>query len=855
MAGMFPIKMTSAPVLSALLAALLTFGCSTTPAPEPDAMPEAVAPDRALTLEEEAMILQLEDRREYDRAVAMGWARHPNAIHRSRLALALARIGEATFADNDGDGLKDADETMAGIEPLAVLAKDADPRVRRNAAFAFGELGDAAGIQFLLELAHDREHADVASEAVEALSKLARFVPIETYLSFAEPGIAEGIRTRALRFLFRFETPVAMEAASAALDDPLFVIRREAAYSLGRRAHPPARERLESLITEADLLTRANAVKALGLIADAASVPVLVDSLRDAHPWVRTNGARALMAVAEQRPTVTERLTTGDALVRVLNLTQDPDPGTSAVATELLGWLAPRSEPARRRLLKIAIEEPLWYRELAVGAIARHLSETNLDLLLPLLQTDARWIKIRAIEGAASVSSAGPRLRARYAEDPDPSVRSAAVAAIPDAAVDAELAIIERLLDDSDPVVRASAIERFGKQTEKPVATAVEKLLEAERRARTDALNDARLASISALATLEFEDRATHLRSWVGDEDPVVRRLAAESLERIGEALPQYTPLPMQRPWSEYLDIVRWARESHTATIHTARGDVGIVLQPHDAPITAWNFAKLAATGYYNDTSFMRVVPNFVIQGGDPRNDMSGGPGYAIRDEMHLQKYTRGAVGMALAGPDTGGSQFFIAHSPQHHLDGGYTIFGRVVSGMSGVVDRMHRGDAVTGIDIDDFSAPGDPFVAERPPLPLEIGPTTPERCLAVIPEYRERKEAYEPDPAVLQMIAMSLRPEDRIEVYLGTWCSDSQREVPKFLAILDQLRADFGVEPEIRYVAVDRAKQEPSELIAGKDIELVATFIVYRDDQELGRIVETPQGLFEDDLLAIVAQ
>jgi cyclophilin family peptidyl-prolyl cis-trans isomerase len=118
--------------------------------------------------------------------------------------------------------------------------------------------------------------------------------------------------------------------------------------------------------------------------------------------------------------------------------------------------------------------------------------------------------------------------------------------------------------------------------------------------------------------------------------------------------------------------------------------------------MTAWNFARLAGNHFFDGTTFMRVVPNFVIQGGDPRNDMEGGPGYAIRDEINLQKYTRGAVGMALSGPDTGGSQFFITHSPQPHLDGGYTIFGRVTEGMSGVVDQTERGDGVVTIAIDE---------------------------------------------------------------------------------------------------------------------------------------------------------
>ena len=139
------------------------------------------------------------------------------------------------------------------------------------------------------------------------------------------------------------------------------------------------------------------------------------------------------------------------------------------------------------------------------------------------------------------------------------------------------------------------------------------------------------------------------------------------------------------------------------------RGRIELALTSQDAPMTAWNFAQLAGKKFFDNSSFMRVVPNFVIQGGDPRNDMNGGPGYAIRDEINLQKYTRGAVGMALSGPDTGGSQFFITHSPQPHLDGGYTIFGRVYDGMNGVVDQTERGDRVVTITID-----------EHPPLAAE---------------------------------------------------------------------------------------------------------------------------------------
>jgi len=134
------------------------------------------------------------------------------------------------------------------------------------------------------------------------------------------------------------------------------------------------------------------------------------------------------------------------------------------------------------------------------------------------------------------------------------------------------------------------------------------------------------------------------------------------------------------------------------ATINTVRGPIRLELFGTDAPITVWNFLSLARSGYYRNTRLHRVVPNFVAQDGDPRDDGNGGPGYSIRDEMNRHRYERGAVGMALSGPDTGGSQYFITHSPQPHLDGHYTVFGRVIRGYD-VLDKLVQGDLITRVD------------------------------------------------------------------------------------------------------------------------------------------------------------
>ena len=133
--------------------------------------------------------------------------------------------------------------------------------------------------------------------------------------------------------------------------------------------------------------------------------------------------------------------------------------------------------------------------------------------------------------------------------------------------------------------------------------------------------------------------------------------------------------------------------------IETAKGTIEFELAVLDAPQTSWSFIALARTGFFNGLQIHRVVPNFVVQDGDPRGDGDGGPGFTIRDELNERPFLRGTVGMALSWRDTGGSQFFIAHSPQPHLDAKYTAFGQVVNGMD-VVDRIQQGDTIQRVRV-----------------------------------------------------------------------------------------------------------------------------------------------------------
>jgi peptidyl-prolyl cis-trans isomerase B (cyclophilin B) len=148
--------------------------------------------------------------------------------------------------------------------------------------------------------------------------------------------------------------------------------------------------------------------------------------------------------------------------------------------------------------------------------------------------------------------------------------------------------------------------------------------------------------------------------------------------------------------------------EMKTATIETERGTITLELFDVEVPKTFANFEKLANSNFYDGTRFHRVIKNFMIQGGDPLSRDannprvgSGGPGYMIKCETHLNKHKHvaGTLSMAHAGKDTGGSQFFICHSPQPHLDGVHTVFGQVTSGMD-VVNTIQKNDLIRSIRV-----------------------------------------------------------------------------------------------------------------------------------------------------------
>jgi cyclophilin family peptidyl-prolyl cis-trans isomerase len=346
-----------------------------------------------------------------------------------------------------------------------------------------------------------------------------------------------------------------------------------------------------------------------------------------------------------------------------------------------------------------AAEGETWERGMALAALAAGKDPKALDLAQAAAGSKEDALRARAAEaaGAIGLPAAGAVLE-KLAGDASPRVRTAALSAWladdPKAAGAAEIA--RRALTDPDPTVRGTAFDWLAEHPAVPLGN----LAEALPAVYQEGTQEEGLAAVRAIAAraqgepLERGAGIALLERLTEGGPYVLRREAGESLGKLGQKVPPLEPAERVKDTEIYRQIVERTRQPRTVEIRTQRGTITVRLACPQAPMTCLNFLTLASQGFFDGLTFHRVVPDFVIQGGDPKGDGSGGPGYAIRDEINRLRYNRGVVGMALAGPDTGGSQFFITLSPQPHLDGGYTAFGEVTAG-AGVLDQIRLGDRI----------------------------------------------------------------------------------------------------------------------------------------------------------------
>jgi len=621
-------------------------------------------------------------------------------------------------------------------EPALALARgglrDTDPAVRRAASLALGAHGPGAPELAVRALGGALAVEEDAATRVAMTRDLGRLASDRAVAAVA-PGLrAQAPDERAAACFALAERGVAgrgvsreirARIASRLAPEQPEPVRFACAYALGRLPHDgsPDALRAETValglsVGDPSARVRQFAYRALGRAPDA-DLAVLAHGVDDDDWQVRVQALRALARVAAGRddgpraygPVLRgsfEALLTDEGAVRSggpLHVFLTATAGAAPIARA--GPIHDLAEELHARLERAPASRD---RGLAHCAAAELLDRSR---GWPSRVEDCGGDDVQPWERAvreASVLASGEgaepqrlaRLR-RLMQDEHPAVRAAAVSAAARIVhVEANALILEALRVD-DAGVRAAALEALAVVAgRRPTETVVPPPLPAE----------ATGAALASVREATPDDEHETLVTWLAAVEAADARGvvdAVEALARHGNRGVRDRARAVLEAWE------REPPEDHAAldagiapaevpdpegrprvTLQTSRGAVTVELRPDAAPTTVARFLGLVRDGFYDGLTFHRVVPAFVVQGGDPRGDGYGGPGWAQRCEDNRLRYERGTVGMALAGRDTGGSQFFITHGPQPHLEGRYTAFGRVVEGMD-VVDALQPGDRI----------------------------------------------------------------------------------------------------------------------------------------------------------------
>lgn len=777
------------------------------------------------SLDARARLLALADARRYDATLLRELAGHPDSTVRAETAAVTGHLGNAR-----------------ALDLLGRLAGDRSAEVRARAAQALGKLaldlgGDrgvqAASLERLTRLLSDDtpKVRAAASWGLGALGSEEGFAGLARRLH-GEPD--PSVRAFILAELWRSKAGEWVPAAERALGDADAGVRFGAAWSLARSGRPEAAPGLRRAARDRDPVVRAVALDGArrGRAGDFRDEALA--GLRDPAARVRIAALLALagsVAARSSQPLPPPL----DAVLPGLVAELDPQRAHERVAAIRL---AGASGACRPQLVAAASGSDEWAAAEARAALAGQAAPEAAGLIDGWLGSESAARRAAAVAAAALLPDAAQRLT-RALADPAPAVRLAALEA---GAESLPLESVEARLGDADPAVRAAAVDalRARKANLSP-----ERLLDLLAREGDAALPDAAVTIVDALAAgpaLAAETRAA-LESLLAGRDAVVARAAWRALRAHGApvALPE---VATGRELPYYRGVVEWAGKPRWMTLVTVRGTIQVRLDTRHAPLACYRLAELAEAKFFDNLTFHRVVPNFVVQGGDPRGDGWGGPGFALRDELSPVPFAAGAVGLALAGSDTGGSQLFVTLTPQPHLTGRYPHLGTVVAGAE-VAERVRRGDRLLAVRVGEGDLPAY--------LPVWYGRLDPGRLDGGIPGWRAERETYRPRAEWLGFLR-SARLRYDITVAMGTWCPDSREQVPRLEAVLAAL-GDASPFAAPVLLGADRTKEvDPARFPFGP-VERVPTIVVSAGGAEVGRIVETPaSGSIEEDLARMLA-
>jgi cyclophilin family peptidyl-prolyl cis-trans isomerase/HEAT repeat protein len=681
-------------------------------------------------------ILQAEDERRWSNEL-MQLLANQYAEVRKRAALAAGRIGDE-----------------GAVRSLSyVLERDTDTSVRAMAAFAIGEIESETGANALIAvLKNTSDPPEIRARAIEGLGKIAAALPREQEARQRELGAAildalkfeldrpvrgmpdTSVPLLGLTAALRARPADAGPTIARFLSNPNPRVRADAANALARLRLKDGLEQLRTLASDSDPIVRANALRVLGIAEDKQSYQTLLThATDDKDSRVRVNAIRALAALKDPRaaepllrrgrllsrdvvnltPELNEVLEIATTLGRLLAQKEDQAAVTwLRKLQESLNHAAPEVELAFVRIApatyladfgsgdqaKRKVQETILLNWRAAAAIANgfgevaalpaavanksELAATAQNLLRAMLDYRNSGLNINTLVAVHSEYAIPDVLRALAAFKPQ------------------DLASVARAqLNESDAIIRSTAADLLGDLP--PSEENTRALIAAWPQAANDTLNDAALSILDALGKQKSEAANAAVKEALKSGDHLVRRRAVAILKTngAGDFSSQIGTVHTRNTLADYTRALGRIGKNVRAVVTTSKGSFTIEFLPEAAPLTVDNFVQLAQRDYYRNVTIHRVVPNFVIQDGDPRGDGNGGPGYTIRCEINQVPYDRAAVGMALSGKDTGGSQWFVTHSPQPHLDGGYTVFGRVVTGMD-VVDKIVRGDVIQSVVI-----------------------------------------------------------------------------------------------------------------------------------------------------------
>lgn len=641
---------------------LSMLGCGT--APDPD--------------ERQAQILMLEDSRQADMEVFGPLLQDEDPGVRSRAVLALGRIGLLDFPD---DAFR--------AELVRLVRDDPDASVRAMAAFALGEAQEEAALSALVAAFSD-EDPQVREMAVEAASKLGVETLAGTLLDRLEAEESEAVRRRILLTSWRLGNPVTAQRAVEILMEEQSPFYKEAVYHLARFPRGDSEE--PPFEVDSDLLSR------LPDRLDAEGASYLARLLRQEM-------------ASDPDPQLLRRLIEhSDAGVRIEAL-RTAAARRMVDACEAMGGFD--SDPPHVLLERLQ-------------AAAVSTDASTADKVAPWLEHDDPALVAAALASLQALDHRriAPHLQ-QFLEDPRPQVRAAAVPLFPRDEEEAFMAHLGRSLQDPHPLVRNAAVQAYPREAvtdwlldllghSDPVVVALaagqirqrgagpylDSLAAAYSRLRDQPNFEARSAVLRAAQDSLDQPAALQLvRDALDDPDRNIRIQAAAALAEIDgpSVREKIGPVALDRDLEYYRQALRTLKQWEGAEIETSRGSFRIRFFSQDAPLTVHNFISLAEKGFYEGITIHRTVPNFVMQAGCPRGDGWGEPGYDIRCEINTRRYSRGAVGMALAGKDTGGSQWFVTYSPQHHLDGGYTVWAEAVDGWD-ILHQILPGDSLKSV-------------------------------------------------------------------------------------------------------------------------------------------------------------